>query len=133
MKKYIIGFLFCLISVFTISAQSTQWYRASSYAFRYVEYGTWTNWSGWLSCSVNIKFDMNRDMIDIFSDKHQTYKVLYQEQSPYDATGQQVKFRVIDQDGDYGHIRLRVEDNGNSQIYVDFANVSWVYNVIRFQ
>ena len=32
---------------------------------------------------------------------------------------------------DYGYIRLRIERNGNSQIYIDFADVMWVYNVVR--
>ena len=79
----------------------------------------------------NSEFDFNNDVIYIYSDKTQIYKVLYQEENPYDSSGQQVKFRVLDQDGDYGHIRLRIENNGNSQIYVDFNNVSWVYNVKR--
>ena len=132
MKK----FLICLLISFcglTASAQYTQWYRATSYSYRYLNYGTWTQWCVWTSCSVNIKFDLSSDIIQIYSDKYQAYKVLYQEANPYDSGGQQIKFRVIDQDGDYGHIRLRVENNGNSQIYVDFANVSWVYNVVRTQ
>ena len=47
--------------------------------------------------------------------------------------GTNVKFYVIDQDYDRGSIRLRVERNGNSQIYVDFSNVAWVYNVVRIR
>lgn len=61
----------------------------------------------------------------------QIYKVLEQVKSPYDSNGTQVKFRVIDQDYDKGFLRLRVENNGNSQIYVDYADISWVYNVVR--
>lgn len=132
MKKYIICLIVGLIS-FTASAQSIQWYSASSYAYRYINNGYWTNWSQWESCSVNIKFDLNSDIISIYSNQPQYYKVLYQEESPYDSSGQQLKFRIIDQDGDYGHIRLRVENNGNSQIYVDFGNCGWVYNVRRTQ
>ena len=132
MKKFLVILLISICGL-TASAQSTQWYNASSYAYRYVNNGYWSSWTDWISCSVNIKFDLTTDIIDIYSNKHQRYKVLYQEQNPYDINGQQVKFRVIDSDGVYGHIRLRIENNGNSQIYVDFSNCSWVYNVRRTQ
>ena len=126
-------FLLLMISIIGVSAysQTVQYFRTTSFAYRYAEYGTWTNWSNWQECYVDIKFDFSNDVIYIYSDKTQIYKVLYQEESPYDNSGQQVKFRVLDQDGDYGHIRLRVENNGNSQIYIDFNNISWVYNVRR--
>lgn len=132
MKKYL---LFCFMSFISLMtfAQSNQYFQTTSFAYRYVNYGTWTNWSDWQDCYVKIRFDFNNDVICIYSEKTQIYKVLYQEESPYDNSGQQVKFRVLDQDGDYGHIRLRIENNGNSQIYVDFSNVSWVYNVRRIQ
>lgn len=130
MKRFLLLLMISVIGV-TAYSQSIQYFRTTSFAYRYVEYGTWTNWSNWQECNVNIKFDFNNDVIYIYSDKTQIYKVLYQEENPYDSSGQQVKFRVLDQDGDYGHIRLRIENNGNSQIYIDFSNVSWVYNVRR--
>ena len=82
---------------------------------------------------MKVKFDLNRDQIVIFSPDIQIYNVLNVEEPPYDPSGQQIKYRVIDQDDDFGHIRLRIENNGNSQLYVDFANVKWVYNVVRIQ
>lgn len=45
--------------------------------------------------------------------------------------GKQLEFNFIDQDYDRGVMRLRVERNGNAQIYIDFANVMWVYNVVK--
>ena len=45
--------------------------------------------------------------------------------------GQQVQFSVVDQDYDSGKIRLRIERNGNSQVYVEFADVILVWNVVK--
>ena len=41
------------------------------------------------------------------------------------------KFSFVDQEGYKGIIRLRIEKNGNSQMYVEYANIMWVYNLIR--
>lgn len=109
----------------------TQWFKATEFAVRVVDNGRWTKWSDWESVDINIKFDLSNDLIIIYSQETQIYKVLEQVKSPYDSNGTQVKFRVLDQDYDKGFLRLRVENNGNSQIYVDYADISWVYNVVR--
>lgn len=131
MKKFLLVFLLAFVGFFA-NAQ-TQWYKGTSYAYKYVnDYGYWTNWTDWYSCNINIKFDLTNDVITIYSNKTQVY-VIYDGGERYSDSGggYQVKFNVVDQDYDVGTVRLRIESNGNSQIYVDFANVSWVYNVVR--
>ena len=74
--------------------------------------------------------NLNTDVITIYSNKTQVYKVYTCSDAYYDNEGGvQVKFTVIDQDGDRGTVRLRVQSDGASQIYVDFADIMWVYNV----
>lgn len=107
------------------------WFRATSVAIKLYDGYSWTDWSDWEPCSVNIKMDLSNDIITIFSEKKQIYGVIEVLPAPYDATGEQVKFRIIDQDNDIGNLRLRIEDNGNAQLYVDFANIIWVYNIVR--
>ena len=120
------------LTAFSASAQ-TQWYKASSYAYKQINsYGYWTNWSDWLSCNIPIKFDLDDDVIVIYSSRTQIYAVVsYNGQSSDGQGGVYASYSVIDQDYDRGTIRLRIESNGNSQIYIDFANVMWVYNVRR--
>ena len=132
MKKFLIVLILSIIGFISIDAQ-TQWYRANTYAYKYINnYGHWTNWSDWISCSVNIKFDIDNDIIVIYSNKTQIYAIFDGGQQYTDSDGgSQIRFDVIDQDYDKGTVRLRIERNGNSQIYIDFANVSWVYNVRR--
>ena len=72
------------------------------------------------------------DIIVIYSQQTQIYRVLENMGSYTDESGgRQTKFFVIDQDEDYGYVRLRIEKNGNSQVYIDFNDVMWVYNVKR--
>lgn len=39
-----------------------------------------------------------------------------------------MKFYVYDQDRTKGSVRLRLTDD-YSQLYVDFKNIAWVYNI----
>lgn len=134
MKKWLIAFVLIIATALSASAEY-QWYKATSYAYRYTnDYGRWTEWTDWMSCNISISFDMDDDVITIYGNKTQIYVITDTKGSGTDPSGgQYVSFRVIDQDYDYGTVRLRVETNGNSQIYVDFANVMWVYNVRRIR
>ena len=132
MKKILILFLLC-ISFFSNAHAETQWYKATSYAYKTMNnYGYWTNWTNWINCNISIKFDMSDDVIVIYSNRTQIYAIYNYRGQAYDSNGGiQAYFDVIDQDYDKGTIRLRIEQNGNSQIYCEFANVMWVYNVYR--
>lgn len=105
-----------------------QWYRSTSFANK-TAYG----WSNWQDSNVQICINLNTDVITIYSPTVQVYKVVRIENPPYDDSGNQVKFRVVNPNGYYAYVRLRVENNGNSQIYVDFPGdgTSICYNVIR--
>lgn len=132
MKKYI---LLLILSIFSLSsmAQSVLWFRTTDFAYRVKNYGEWSDWSDWERSSMKVKIDQSRDVIVIYSRETQIYRVTEVLDPPYDPKGEQVAFRVIDQDLDYGRIRLRIENNGNCQIYVDFNDLSWVYNVVRIE
>ena len=127
MKRVILGILMLFLFSITSFAQVIN-FRATSFAIKEIGY----QWSDWNRCNILITFNLKTDKVVIYSNSIQVYKVLTQGQNFIDESGgEQVKYRVIDQDDDLGSMRLRVERNGNSQIYIDFADVSWVYNVIR--
>lgn len=83
---------------------------------------------------MTFTIDFDNDVIRIYSRTPQVYVVTKYvgDYSDY-LGGKQIEFKVIDQDYDPGTIRIRVESNGTSQLYVDFADVSWVYgNVVKY-
>ena len=130
MKRFIFIIMFGLFCIGATQAQ-TYWFRATEFAARVVNNGYWSQWSDWESVNIDIKLDVDNSIIVIYSQETQIYKIIKQVQSPYDSTGKTLKYKVIDQDYDYGSLRLRIENNGNSQIYIDFADISWVYNIVR--
>ena len=134
MKKFILIALMAMLFGVTNKADAqTLYFRTYQFAIKYkTNYGNWTDWSDWQKSDMKMKIDMDDDMIIIYSQRVQVYRVISHEGSYVDDSGgKQTKFYVIDQDDDYGYVRLRVEKNGNSQIYVDFNDVMWVYNVRR--
>ena len=127
MKKIILGIIVVLFTAIPSFAQIIN-FKATSVAIKEKGY----QWSDWKRCNILITFNLKTDKVVIYSKSIQIYKVLTTGENFTDESGgEQVKYRVIDQDDDLGSMRLRVETNGNSQIYIDFADVSWVYNVIR--
>ena len=129
MKRFIL--VFGLLSASSLSAQ-TYYYKTFQFSIKYKTNGVWSNWSDWESSNMTLTIDLDRDVITVYSEKRQIYKVLENMGSYTDESqGRQTKFYVVDQDGDLGYVRLRIEKNGNSQVYVDFNDIMWVYNVRR--
>lgn len=127
MKKKILALLsFCIMT--TICFGQVQWYRATSFASKTVNS---SYWSAWEASNVQMMFNLTTDQIVIYSPVTQRYNVIRQVEAPYDNSGTQVRFLVTNSGGYYGYVRLRIENNGNSQVYVDFTDGSIVYNVRR--
>lgn len=133
MKRYLF-ILLCFIGV-SCKAQ-TMWFKTTEYAQASIINGQYY-WSDWQASDMNLIINSESDQIVIYSPKIQIYQIygVYNNGNAYrdSSGGVNVKFYVIDQDYDKGEIRLRMEQNGNSQIYIDFSNVAWVYNVIRIR
>ena len=134
MKKFILMLLLSLMSFNTINAQ-VQYYRSTQFSMKQINsYGVWTDWSPWQSSNILIEMDLNSDVITIYSQMKQIYKIVEYVGNYTDASGgKQAEYRFIDQDFDKGVLRLRLERNNNAQIYIEFGNIIWVYNVLRVE
>jgi hypothetical protein len=133
MKKVLIMFLMVFsVGVLTTNAQ-TYYYKATSFAYKQMNsYGYWSNWSDWEYSDVLITINLQTDVVVIYSAKNQTYRITdFLRNFTDNSGGKQIEFRFIDQDGDIGSMRLRIERNGNSQLYIEFVNVIWCYNLVR--
>lgn len=129
MKKLCL-ILFLLIG-FTASAQVVN-FRTTAYAQKTKTYGTWSSWSDWQSSNMLITVDLNNDIVTVYSPKTQIYAVYESVSNYYDSDGDyNMVFRFIDQDYDYGIMRLLQRTSGHSEIYIEFSNIIWVYRVRR--
>jgi len=125
--------VFCIGTV-SMEAQ-VYYFRTTGFAYKQINsYGHWTDWTDWQSSDMLITMNLDTDVVRIYSKTPQTYRITQHVRNFTDENGgKQVEFRFIDQDNDRGAMRLRIERNGNSQIYIDFNNIMWVYNVVRTQ
>ena len=124
MKKLLL-LMMLFVTLPIVADDNVSWFKAFEFAYKVKGY----EWSDWSKCSINIKLDLDNDKVTIYSKEVQIYWVINEVEAPYDSNGQQVAFKVKDQDGDYGHLRLRVQSNGVKQIYIDFSDISWVYSL----
>jgi hypothetical protein len=129
MKKFFIALFIGLFGFIGVSSARVEMYKATSFSTKFIYNGYWTNWSEWSRSDVTITFYIESDIVTISSSTPQTYRVLSYNGQFNDADGGYQKFfSVIDQDNDRGTIRLRVYGS-TRQLYVEFANIMWVYNV----
>ncbi len=101
-------------------------------AYKYAVKYTGQEWSDWHSCIVPIYIDTDNCFITIGTVPAQKY-VAYQATEPFydEQGGYTVKLRVIDQDNDLGMLHLRIDPENVAQLYIEFANVVYVYSDIR--
>lgn len=123
MKKFILIFVF-LLGLNIANAQEVEWLKAYELAIKIDN-----EWSDWEDVNIDVKIDFSRDRITIYSAKTQIYEIIKEVEPPYDSYGEQLAYKVIDQDDDIGRFRFRVQNNGSKQIYIDFDDISWVYNI----
>lgn len=123
MKKLVTLFLLILIPV--IGVCETIHYQSSEFAFKIAD-GYWSNWEKTI---VFISIDTDRDLIIIHTNQPQRYKIIeYMGEYEDNKGGYQIKFKVIDQDGDIGIVRIRRQNNGVAQLYIEYSDIMWVYS-----
>jgi hypothetical protein len=128
MKKLYTMLIVMLITIPCFA--QTEYFTAYQYSSKVMmNNGQWSNWLDWISTDINVKIDFDKAKIIIYSNEPQIYRLIEEVETPYDDGGQQIKYRMIDQDGDYGSIRFRKQYNGTIQLYIDYADIKWVYNI----
>lgn len=116
------------------AGDSIRYYTTTSFSIKKVVNGEWTDWSEWEESGMIITMNITKDVVEILSPKAQIYNITENKGLYFDQEdGRNVNFSFVDQDGDKGTMRLRIEKNGNSQMYIEYANVMWVYNLIRIE
>ena len=82
--------------------------------------------------SVLITIDLNKERITIYSKETQVYDVAENEGETYDNDGDiTLSLFCVDKDGLTCRIRLvkLISQDGRNQLYVDYNDMKWVYNV----
>lgn len=128
MKKLLI-LLLLGITLFSNAQKYT--YKSTAYAYKYVnEYGYWTDWTDWQSSNVKITIDTDTSILSIYSKTPQVY-YLKEYLGRFEDEKGGIQHRWLIRDNEYlrAELRLRKELSGNLQLYIEYRDAMWVYNV----
>jgi hypothetical protein len=107
--------------------------KSTSFSSKYkINNYRWSDWSELEETSVLITIDLNKERITIYSKETQVYDVAENEGETYDNDGDiTLSLFCVDKDGLTCRIRLvkLISQDGRNQLYVDYNDMKWVYNV----
>lgn len=127
--KRIIFLLLLLVSLTSASAQVYK-YKTTEIAYKIKTDGLWSEWSEWKTCDILTVINLDKEVISIYSQEVQEYDIVKSYDVEYDDDGGQMcTFVCVNEDGLRCNIRLRVQEDNQLQLYVDFKDMMWVYNI----
>ncbi|WP_395054950.1 hypothetical protein [Flavobacterium sp.] len=94
----------------------------------------WTEWSDFKEVEILLIIDPDNDRIKIFSKEDQVYDIIKSYESEIDQDGDKtIKWLCVNEDGIKCIVRLvkLYSQEGRSQIYVDFEDFMYVYNIYK--
>ncbi len=121
-------FLTALCASAMVSAEVYK-FQATSLSSKYlISGGYWSEWSDWEYCRILVVF--HTDRINIYSNKTQEYDIYDSLGESYDNDGgTTTTFKCIDADGLRCDVRRRIQSDGEWQLYVDYSDFMFVYNI----
>jgi hypothetical protein len=136
MKRQLIKSFGLMIVLLTFSATAFgQVYKlkATSFSSKYkINDYRWSEWSEATKSSVLITFDLNKERITIYSKTTQVYDIAKYEGKTTDEDGDDFySYYCVNGNGLTCRVRLAKlnSQNGRNQVYVDFSDMKWMYNV----
>jgi len=118
MKKVLLLVLLVIVSITTISADDPIWLKTNGLKVTVTK--EWSNY--WIPCEINIKLDIDNDIIVIYSQKLQSFNIVY-DYSPYiQGTSQIYKYQC--KDIDY--------KNCNMYFFYDYTETRFTSIVIEY-
>ncbi len=131
MKKILLIFALIIGCAFAANADVFK-YKSTAISMRTLnDNGRWSNWSDWEDCSVLVVINIDKDQINIYSAEPQEFDI-YEAGDGFErdaGNGETWTLKCVDADGLRCEVRIRVQDDGQCQLYVDYSDLSYVYNI----
>ncbi len=128
MKK-LFFLIMVLFSICSLKAQTYKYYT-NCFAYKLYENNRWTDWSDWQDSHMLVVISLDRNIINIYSETMQEYDIYeYNGEEKDKDGGTSLLFNCVNRDGLRCQVRLRIQSDGNKQLYVDFNDLMWVYGL----
>jgi hypothetical protein len=119
MKKLII---LLILILFTFNLYAADYY-SNFISYKKLVNNVWLDWSDWENCNVKITVTDNTITV---SDKVYQVEIINKISNQYDIT---TIYKIISSQKDL-YIRLRFQNDGVKQLYIDYENIVYCYNLI---
>ena len=130
MKKILLTLALVLCTLGTFAQSSILWFRTTEFAWKQKEYGVWSDWSDWEDVSILVVINTATDRVNIYSSEPQEYDIYdYEDEETDYEGGTSITFHCVDANGVRCDMRIRVQADGQVQLYIDYSNIMFVYNV----
>lgn len=134
MKKILLTLLLAVLFT-SVNAQVYK-YKTNAVSIRYKqEDNSWSKWSDWSETDVLIFINVKTLKITIYSKKTQEYHIIEYEGKEIDKDGDEV-VSILCVDGDGNKCRLKkikYQDGTGTQMYIQYADMMWVYDVYEIE
>lgn len=130
--------IFCLVAVALLvlsapSAAQVLKLKSTGFSYKVKNGDTWSKWSDWEDSSLLITIDTDKARVTIYSKDTQVYDIAQNEGTSHDSDGDEtLSFYCIDKKGLKCRVRLVKlhSQGGRLQLYVDYNDIMWGYNVV---
>ena len=110
--------------------------RARDFAYKYKDdlHGAWSKWSYWTQGNILVVIDLDKQTFTIYTKETQRFDIVKNYRKEYDDKGVEVfRMSCVDKNGLKCDIRERFVSNRAyfAQLYVDYDDLSYVYNLVH--
>lgn len=133
MKRFFLVVLSVLcLTAFESFAQNFK-FMSTDFAYKVLQdNGYWSDWSEWEESRCLININLDREEINIYSQEPQEFTIYDMMDPETDSEGgKQYKMKCVDGDGLRCSVRLRIQTDGQRQLYVDYSDIMYVYCMVE--
>lgn len=128
MKRLFFLTLFFMFGVIMNTEAQTYKYYSTDFAYKTKNTnGYWSEWSEWEESRCLVTINLDRDVINIYSETIQEFDIYEMEGDSEDEDGISFTLRCIDKNGLRCSVRFRKQNNGILQLYIQYKDLMYVY------
>ena len=129
MKKIFITLVLLIYATLSYSEEISFYTNFMSY--KILKDSVWQDWSDWRECYIEIVWDTDSNSITLHSkNTEKVFKIDPSFRKIEDDNSITTLYTVLKSENNCLGIRFRIQRDGVKQIYIDYEDIVYVYNLI---